>query len=166
MFLKFTQKGFSLVEIMVVITIIALLSIVSIGTLTTIQKNNRDAKRQADLRLIQGALQQYYADVNKYPNDLNSQLAAGGELNNCSGRATPCTTTKVYLTKFPKDPNGVAYYFRPVVSSTRLGDSCAVTGPTETGTCHFYVLCANLENSGTAGSCYNSITNNFQVTPL
>lgn len=173
MFLKSAQKGFSLVEIMVVISIIALLSIVSIGTLTTIQKNNRDAKRQSDLRLIQGALQQFYSDRNHYPNDLATVLSAGTALTDCSGEPVGCVTSKTYLSQVPKDPQSgttTPYCYRSQIANVTSGSgtgNCGILAGQGAGTCHFYNLCANLENSANgAAGCSCSASYNFKVTPL
>lgn len=169
MFMKSAQRGFSLVEIMVVITIIGLLSAVSLGSLNTIQKNNRDARRQADLRLVQSALQQFYADQNFYPNNLTAEIANGSAITNCTG-LTGCTViTKTYLSETPKDPvTGTAtpYCYRSQMANVSTGtgtNNCG--GPT--GACQFYHLCANLENSTSgAASCSCNAAYNHKVTPL
>ena len=51
------SKGFSLVEILVVVAILTLLaSVLTVGALEAGQKS-RDAKRQADLTLLQNAVE-------------------------------------------------------------------------------------------------------------
>ncbi len=159
------SKGFSLIEILIVISIIAMVSGIGISVSGAVQKSTRDAQREADLRIIQGALQQYYADQNKFPNAL-AELGTGNPLTNCSGRATPCTPSKTYLSVTPKDPTGTSYYYLPLanVNTAVTAMPCSVSGATETGTCHHYYVCAKKENLA-AGTLCNS-TYNFQVTPL
>jgi len=62
------QKGFTLIELLVVISIIGLLASVVLISLTTARLKARDAKRIADFRQLQNALELYYNDNNdQYP---------------------------------------------------------------------------------------------------
>ena len=148
------NRGFSLVELLVVISIIGLVTAVGTSFVSSLQRNTRDSQREADLRILQAALQQYYADQNKYPGD---------DIGNLTSLKSP-DGSKTYLTQIPKDPVGTAYYYRPVISISQPLNSC---GPA-IGTCHYYFLCAKLENpnSGTTCSAPGGGANNFQVTPL
>lgn len=158
MFYKLTQKAFSLVEIMIVISIIGVITVVSLNSITSIQKGNRDAQRQADLRLIQGALQQYYADASHYPDTLT--LDAGAAFTCSSGCGS---ASKTYLSQTPIDPQSgttTPYCYNPL--KTSAGATCSA------GQCYFYQLNAKLEDpAGTATySCGGQTTYNFQLTPL
>jgi prepilin-type N-terminal cleavage/methylation domain-containing protein len=64
---KLCKKGFSLVELLVVITIIAILSVaayVAVGGNTVKAKNSR---RTSDIATIQTALEMYFAEKGAYP---------------------------------------------------------------------------------------------------
>ncbi len=61
------QLGFTLVELLVVITIIGILSGIGISTFSSAQGRGRDAKRKADLHNMAIALQAYYSDHGVYP---------------------------------------------------------------------------------------------------
>lgn len=58
--LSVNKKGFTLVELLVVISIIAILSIIGLTVFTGVQKNARDARRQSDVDAIAKALETTY----------------------------------------------------------------------------------------------------------
>lgn len=62
------KKGFTLLEMLVVIGIIAILVTLGFASYSTVQKKARDAKRQGDLKAAQQIMEQCYS-VNgfKYP---------------------------------------------------------------------------------------------------
>ena len=67
--------GFTLLELLVVITIIAILAAIGLGNYTRTLSRGRDAKRRADLKAIQNALEQYYVNHdNNYPSDGSGNL--------------------------------------------------------------------------------------------
>lgn len=63
----FTKKGFTLFELLVVISIIGLLMAIATVSFTTAQQNSRDARRRGDITGIRNAFEQYYARENQYP---------------------------------------------------------------------------------------------------
>jgi len=60
-------KGFTLVELLVVITIIGVLSTMTVVYLESARMSARDARRLADIKQIQLALKMYYNDLGTYP---------------------------------------------------------------------------------------------------
>ena len=72
-----SKKGFSLLELLVVISIIAILVGLSAVSYSTAQKKARDARRRGDMRAVQAAYEQYYADPTNnsaYPASCSSSL--------------------------------------------------------------------------------------------
>ncbi len=61
------NRGFTLIELLVVISIIGLLSSIVLTSVNSARAKARDARRIADLKQIQLALELYYADNNAYP---------------------------------------------------------------------------------------------------
>ncbi len=61
------SKGFTLIELMVVISIISLLSSLIFASLSTSRAKGRDALRMQTLRQYEKALASYYAVNNSYP---------------------------------------------------------------------------------------------------
>ena len=62
-----TNQGFTLIELLIVVAIIGLLASVVLVGLGGFRARGRDARRIADLRETQNALELYYTKNNKYP---------------------------------------------------------------------------------------------------
>ncbi len=60
-------RGFTIVELLIVIVVIAILAAISIVAYTGIQERARFSVMQSDLRTINNAIQLYYADNGVYP---------------------------------------------------------------------------------------------------
>lgn len=72
------RQGFTLIELLVVIAIIGILSSVVLASLNSARKKSRDARRVADIKQLQLALELYY-DANPtigYPTGLSSLAPA------------------------------------------------------------------------------------------
>ncbi len=61
-------KGFTLIELMVVISIIGVLSSVVLVAVNNVKNKARDSKRLSDVKSIQLALEMYYDKYGNYPN--------------------------------------------------------------------------------------------------
>lgn len=61
------MHGFTLIELLVVIAIIGLLATFAVVQMANTGPKARDAKRKADLRAMQKALELYYANNESYP---------------------------------------------------------------------------------------------------
>ncbi len=57
-----TKQGFTLIELLIVIAIIGLLATLAIVSLTTAQQKARDAKRVADIKQLQNAVELYFSE--------------------------------------------------------------------------------------------------------
>ena len=62
---RFT-KGFSLLELLVVVSIIGILVSIGVVAFTTAQQQGRDSRRRADLKAMQDAFEQYKGAVGTY----------------------------------------------------------------------------------------------------
>src|SRR5690606_30387203 len=61
------QKGFTIVELLIVIVIIGILATLVIVTFSGIQQRARDTQRQTDINAIQSSVEAYYAQTGSYP---------------------------------------------------------------------------------------------------
>ena len=66
------KKGFTLIELLVVIAIIGILASVVLASLNSARKKSRDARRIADIKQVQLALELYFDATRAYPAALSS----------------------------------------------------------------------------------------------
>jgi general secretion pathway protein G len=79
------EKGFTLIELIVVVTIIGILAAISVANVKFAQRKAREAALMDNLHTMRSAIDNFYADKQRYPSDLN-ELVPG------------------YLRSIPKDP--------------------------------------------------------------
>lgn len=92
------QKGFTLLELLIVVVIIGILLLLVMPNLVSGPARARDSRRKADLSSIQRGLEQYYNDNSNYPAELSS-LTAG---------------SAGYIKSVPNDPKtGNSYTYSP-----------------------------------------------------
>lgn len=96
---KLLPKGFTLVELLVSISIIAVLSVIGITAYSGVQARARDTKRMEDLRQIQAALETYHNKIGSYPNT-DWVTSRGG------GTWLPGLNS-IYLPTMPSDPKNI-----------------------------------------------------------
>ena len=109
---KLNTPAFTLIELLVVIAIIGILATLAIVSLSTARSSSRDAKRIADLKQLQTALEVYYNDYGSYPallSDLSSSSLPIKYLETIPTSPTPidgdCTATSnsyIYNTSYDK----------------------------------------------------------------
>lgn len=91
------KTGFTLIEILIVVAIIGILSTMGLMAFQKSLQRSRDARRIAEIKSLQGAAEQYYAD---HGNSYNTGAEAG------------CEHLNDYVRGFGdryQDPKGVSY---------------------------------------------------------
>ncbi len=118
------KKGYTLLEILVVMGIIGILIAVSSSAFLSARLTARDARRKTDLEQIRGALETYKADKNVYPGAQSTPTQSSGNTSVLS--VFLVSGNNQYISIIPSDPiSTMQYYYIP----------------TATG----YYLCASLE---------------------
>lgn len=95
---KYSQKGFTIVELLIVIVVIGILAALVLNTFSGVQRRARDTERQTDINSIATQLEVYYNDNGGYPvlaSQLNSDTWAKANLKgiDLNSLRTPGATT-------------------------------------------------------------------------
>ena len=116
--MKNDKKGFTIIELLVVISIIGLLSTISVVALNGARKKSRDAKRVGDMKQIQTSLELYFNDNSAYPVSATAlTLGTGTAKVLCDAGfvadIASCPLNKIYQGLVPANPtpNGSAYSY-------------------------------------------------------
>ncbi|HET9180904.1 MAG TPA: prepilin-type N-terminal cleavage/methylation domain-containing protein [Candidatus Angelobacter sp.] len=80
------QRGFTLIEMIIVVTIIAILASIAVPVYGVHLRHAHEAVLKEDLYTLRNAIDQFTQDKNKAPQDLNDLVSAG------------------YIRAIPKDP--------------------------------------------------------------
>lgn len=149
--LKRLQKGFTIVELLIVIVVIGILAGLVITTFNGIQKKGRDTERETDIKALHGQVEAYYAQNGKYPSlaELNDKAAGGFVLTNLKGLDKEAF----------RDPNAATTYFTMVAAPAAGSYAYAATpsGCDNTavgGDCTAYTMTATLEGTINGSATY------------
>lgn len=150
---KNRTRGFTLIELLVVISIIGVLSSVVLASLNTARAKARDAKRRADLRQLEIALEFHYDIHGSYtqPEGWNADCSTGAD---AAGATCPAGSdwhassdmrdlvTGGFIPSLPVDPINDATYkytYEPLNAGQPTAGKPSGSG---------YDLCATLESGG------------------
>lgn len=147
------QKGFTLVELLIVIIIIGILATLVIVTFTGVQAKARDSKRQTDIEAIDSHLEAFFAENSYYPTVIDLQditASTGWVTTNMKGldaaalsdpKSTPTATAATITGSAPAAGTYVYSY-----EATGCDNTAASSA---TNQCTGFTLTAELEAGGT-----------------
>lgn len=142
------RKGFTLIEILIVVAIIAILATVILVGLGPSQQAGRDARRLSDLREVQQGLQLYFNKCGVYPGPVAGSISgscASFSNNTWNNMTTALENAGIGVNSVPEDPNNTTgptgsptYYYATNAAGTdyligavlETGNSAAFRGYT------------------------------------
>lgn len=106
-----SARGFTLIEVLVVVTLVVILASIGMSTYNNSVHRTREAVLKEDLFRLRDAIDQFYADRNQYPQSLQDLVTEG------------------YLREIPKDPmTNSAETWNEIPSENDANNPAAVAG--------------------------------------
>lgn len=156
---KVTQKGFTIVELLIVIVVIGILAALVITTYNGIQQKGRNTERETDLKALQGQLEAYYALKGSYPAIATDGTGLGSDsAKNVEFVQTEMKGLDKEALRDPKSPVATDgthdFSLGTTATATKYGyaptqDDGSTACTAAAGDCTKYKLTANLEGGDT-----------------
>ena len=121
-------NAFTLIELLLVISIIAILAAIILASISGPQASARDSRRQSDLSQIKTSLQAYYLANNSYPSTGSTGISLE-EDSAANGSFTQAMKGSGYMSVIPKDPKYTTptgeYAYKYVATTSDAYTLCA-----------------------------------------
>jgi general secretion pathway protein G len=134
------NPGFTLMELLISISIIGILVAIGIVSFATVNRQSRDTKRKSDIEQVRSALEMYRADNGNYPS------TGGGSYVDVSTLAADLEPD--YIANLPSDPLATQAYM--YIATNGSG-----------GTYYGYCISTLLEAEDPVDSCTPDTGHNF-----
>jgi prepilin-type N-terminal cleavage/methylation domain-containing protein len=119
---SYFERGFTLIEVLVVVSIVGILSAIVIANMSRSSAQGRDADRKADLRILQLAVEAYKQRNGRYPamGCIPGADLLSGE-NDCSNYVAGLVPD--YINALPRDPRRGSNVGFAYITNTAAGNS-------------------------------------------
>ncbi len=136
------NKGFTIVELLIVIVVIGILALLVITTYSGIQAKARNAKRQTDIQSVQTQLEAFFSQNGYYPSlgNMNDSTWLGDNMKSLDQNALVDPSNPTSSKTLAATPTAKQYSYAVTNSS---GGSCEG----DNTTCAKYTLTADYEGT-------------------
>jgi prepilin-type N-terminal cleavage/methylation domain-containing protein len=145
------NKGFTIVELLIVIVVIGILALLVITTYSGIQAKARNAKRQTDIQSIQTQLEAFFSQNGYYPSltDMNDSSWLDTNMKSLDKNALIDPSNSSNSQTLLSAPDTTKHQYAYAVTNSS-GGSCE----TDATTCAKYTLTAEYEGTVNGQSTY------------
>jgi prepilin-type N-terminal cleavage/methylation domain-containing protein len=140
------SKGFTIVELLIVIVVIGILAALVIVQFTNVQARARDAERKSDIRALQSKVAEYYALNGNYPTALSGITNLPADACKAPGGSGTCASPD--------------YNYKSFKTGTAVATSSTSDCDNTTDNCVSYIIYTPNSGSG----AMETITNPYSVT--
>jgi len=124
------SEAFTLIELLIVITIIGILAGLTLSTLGYVNKKAARSRAEAEVAALSAAIESYKLDYGSYPTNANTNKSPS-LFSELTGQG-PINTNKVYFEPTPQittnmtagpfiDPWGTTYSYNPTTPTVNIG---------------------------------------------
>ncbi len=142
-----SKKAFTLIELLVVIAIIGILATIAVISLYAARAKARDAKRVADIKQVQTALEMFFNDQDRYPTiaefeagsivvgDKTYMLNIPVAPTPADGTCDNTTNQFIYTTNSTGNTYSISYCIGSNMGELAAGQKCALPDGVKDGAC-------------------------------